>query len=855
MATTMHVVSHTHWDREWYQPFEVFRLRLVDLLDHLLEILDTDPDFVHFSLDAQTIVLEDYLQIRPGERERLTKHIRAGRIAIGPWYQLNDEFLVSGEATVRSLLIGHRIARQFGEPMKVGYLPDQFGNISQMPQILRGFGIDNALMGRGRQLEPGDTMEFWWEAPDGSRVLASLMAYWYNNAQYIPDEPEEAFAYISRLRDTMREKAATDHLLFMNGVDHLEAQPGIGRTIRATQELLAENGCPDRLLHSSLTGYMDGLRRSVEVGRSDLATVKGELRQDRGGACLAGTLSTRTYLKQANDAAQVQLERYAEPLSVFARLNGGTYPADELRYAWKLLMENHPHDSICGCSVDQVHDEMERRFDRVLQVTGVLKDRALDALTGRDRRAGAIPLPCDLHVVNTLNWSRTDPVKVTLEFPLGPPSRGNPQRDDGRRVRALRIVGPDGAEAPYGVTADETLIATVSNPRELPLDQWVQRLSIEFVAANVPPCGVAVYRLLPADAPAARQTSMERCVDVGTYSYDEPVLEDVGDVGDEYLFRSPMNGLRVEHCLACADGWSAQITPVRRTNTTIAELHVPRASVAAARSEETCCLPIRLERTTWAGVDRVEMSLTVENRATDHRLRALFDTAGQAVAAAPFDVVSRNMSEADIASGAAPFHPMTLWVDTPGDEEMPGRTVIAPGIHEYEMRKGANGEPMRVGITLLRCVGQLSGRGDGPGIATPGAQCVGKHTFRIAVHEHHGDWQEAKVWKQAHQFECPLAAVQAPLDEKRERSTSYVRLDPDWLIVTAIKVCEDRDSAIVRFYNPTEAPVDGAGLSVPGSRQWRLVNLNEEPIDGWHEGTEATVQSAAKQIVTVEFGL
>ncbi len=189
---TLHVVSHTHWDREWYLPFQQFRLRLVDLIDRLLHLMDSDPDFRYFNLDAQTIVLEDYLQIKPENRERLENYIHEGRITVGPWYELNDEFLTSGEATVRSLLEGHRIADEFGACMKIGYLPDQFGNISQMPQILRGFGIDNAVVGRGYHLGGHRKMEFWWEAPDGSRVLTSLMAFWYNNAQRFPADPERA---------------------------------------------------------------------------------------------------------------------------------------------------------------------------------------------------------------------------------------------------------------------------------------------------------------------------------------------------------------------------------------------------------------------------------------------------------------------------------------------------------------------------------------------------------------------------------------------------------------------------------------------------------------------------------------
>ena len=172
----LHVVSHTHWDREWYLPFQRFRMRLVDLIDHLLDLLDRDPEFRCFHLDGQTLLLEDYLEIRPENEERLRRHIREGRLLIGPWYKQNDGFLVSGEATIRSLLIGHRIARHFGGVMKVGYLPNQFGNISQMPQILRGFGIESCIFGRGF-LPNGSCMEFIWQGADGSRVLANSLVF------------------------------------------------------------------------------------------------------------------------------------------------------------------------------------------------------------------------------------------------------------------------------------------------------------------------------------------------------------------------------------------------------------------------------------------------------------------------------------------------------------------------------------------------------------------------------------------------------------------------------------------------------------------------------------------------------
>lgn len=147
---TLHlcVISHTHWDREWYMPLELMKIRLVDLIDHCLDILKKEPTY-RFHLDAQTVVLEDYLSIRAGSEQELRQYISEGRLLVGPWYLQNDFYLTSGEATVRNLLVGKQVAEHFGRCEKVGYAPDQFGNISQLPQILRNFGIDNFIFGRG----------------------------------------------------------------------------------------------------------------------------------------------------------------------------------------------------------------------------------------------------------------------------------------------------------------------------------------------------------------------------------------------------------------------------------------------------------------------------------------------------------------------------------------------------------------------------------------------------------------------------------------------------------------------------------------------------------------------------------
>jgi alpha-mannosidase len=425
---TIHLVTHTHWDREWYLTFQQFRLKLVHLVDDLLDILDKDPAFTSFLLDGQTIVLDDYLLMRPDRRGDLEKYIQAGRIIIGPWHILPDEFLVSPEATIRNLLQARRTGQQFGPLMPVGYVPDPFGHIGQMPQILNGFGITSACVQRGLGDEP---CEFWWRAPDGSQVFMAYLRDGYSNAAELPDDNPLLFtSEMRRMRDSLIPFAASGHILLMWGTDHKEASPGASRMVAAAQGQL--DG--DRLVHSSLPAYIEAARADLEGRRPQpgIPFVTGELRSSKRHALLPNVLSTRMWIKQRNRACENLLEKWAEPFSVWASLACGDnippgtlrQPASILRQTWRLLIDNHPHDSICGCSIDQVHDEMRPRFDQVEQIAERITCQSLDALAGVINTVGpfAPDEPGELSpivVFNPTAHSRTDFVSLTFDAPGG----------------------------------------------------------------------------------------------------------------------------------------------------------------------------------------------------------------------------------------------------------------------------------------------------------------------------------------------------------------------------------------------------------------------------------------------------
>jgi mannosylglycerate hydrolase len=420
----IHVVSHTHWDREWYRSFQLFRLKLVHLVDELLDLLEKDPHYKYFMLDGQTIVLDDYLAMRPEKEALLRKHIRKGRIVIGPWHILPDMFLVGPEAHIRNLLQGDLTARKFGPKMMVGYIPDPFGHPGQVPQILRGFGIETACLWRGLEDEPA---EFWWQSPDGSQVLMVYLRDSYSNGASLPAANPSAFAEaLSAAADSLAAHSAVPDTLVMYGTDHMEPPVDTSTAIAYADKQLADT----HVIHSTLPQFVAALQADIDKQKLTLPTVTGELRACKHIHLLPGVLSTRIWIKQRNHASENLLLKWAEPFANWQELVTGKQPAilnqkyEIIHQAWHLLMENHPHDSICGCSIDQVHDEMKVRFDQVDQIGEELARQSLEAIAGAVNTA-AFPKPeieiliSAVIVFNPNSATQTDVVSTAIELPNG----------------------------------------------------------------------------------------------------------------------------------------------------------------------------------------------------------------------------------------------------------------------------------------------------------------------------------------------------------------------------------------------------------------------------------------------------
>jgi membrane-associated phospholipid phosphatase len=672
------VVPHTHWDREWYERFESFRARLVPMVGAMLDLLERDVGFRSFTFDGQTIPLEDHLAVRPADRPRIEALVRADRLLIGPWYVLADLLLVAGESLVRNFQEGLRVAGSFGRASRVAYVADPFGHPAQMPQLLRGFGYDAYVFARGVGDE-GEELgsEFRWEAPSGDRVLASHQVAHYDNAlplvadgvTPVDDVRRRVGKVLPRIMDRTAPYAAGDALLFMVGTDHTpafdrlpDAVDAIGRVAPRTRARIA-----------TLEEFIAALPAPTGVFAGEM--VSGKYRP-----ILRGVNSTRVWIKQENAACERLLLERCEPLDAFA--GGGA--SELVRSLWRTLMENHPHDSICGCSIDAVHDlDMKPRFGRVRSQGERIAGELCATLSG----AGTVPI-----VWSALPWTRDAVVPVngrpTLVgcAPLG--------------------YGPAVRGSTGGVTAPEA--GVIVN----------DRLRVEV-------------------AEDGSFTVTDR--ETGRRSGRQNVLIDEGDRGDEYTFSyaGPLIG---------SAGLTGRRATRVEGDRAVVSVDLTLPLPASLRDDRLARRPdlvdnrVRFVISLDANAGRVDVRTTVTNASRDHRLKAVFETGSRTathLAGAGFAWLERPNRVPRKRGWVEPPTPERCFHDLVAVEANGGGIAVgADGLREYSVQADGGS----IAVTLFRSVGWLS-RGDlperrgdaGPRIETPSAQCLGDMTFRYCV--------------------------------------------------------------------------------------------------------------------------
>ena len=837
----VHLIAHTHWDREWYLPLGALRARLVPMLDGLLAQLETDPRVASFLLDGQTILLEDYLTIRPEQRERVAALVQAGRLGTGPWYVLADEQIPAAESLLRNLLAGRMHLRALGAPEHgVLYSPDAFGHPAVLPALAAEAGLTDAVLWRGlspEQTRGGDLA--WWEGPDGRRVLVyHLPPEGYEIGASLLVAGDALAAAWAAVRARVLPRAATRHVAVFVGADHHAPDPELG----GLASRLAAVDASVEFRSRSLASFFRAARGDL----GDLPLLAGELRWSYGYTwTLQGVHATRAPLKRRNSLVELLLTRLAEPLASLAPHPG---EAAVLRHAWREVLQCHFHDAIGGCCADPVARAMTTRFEDAERAAHEVVTMTLHRLAGHDAdraREGAPTEPM-LVLWNPAARARHGVVLAEVtgfrrDVLVGPPGGRTPRRGrglpafqfgwtaaDGSVLRVApqvleRRVRPDRVDAPrHYPDQDEVDAVRVAFPLPEALEPLAGRL-----VSMMPGDGLALEAFAQAQGRLLWNGRAELALDDdGTAVLQAPgapaalpgllALESELDRGDTYTFcpvrgdrvRRPARAMRVR---VSAPGpfvagleWAVALQAGRG----------PRGRPGRVEAQ------FRVEAVGDSPVLRVR--LTVDNRARDHRLRLRFPT-GLArtgiVAGAQFGTVGRpapgrhpGRYPAETPVATAPAH---RWVAAAQGAR--GLAVFAPGFFEYEWT--ARGDLL---VTLLRAVGELSrddlatrrGHAGWP-TPTPGAQCEGVEVIELGLAAMTEDDLRAperleRWWEDA--FVPPLAvfvrdycATDVPLIDARP-----VALLGEGLVFTAMKPAEDGMGYILRCANLRGEATEGA---------------------------------------------
>lgn len=836
MAGSILLVSHTHWDREWYRTFEAFRSRLVDTVDRVLDQLDEDPGW-SFLLDGQAIVLEDYLQVRPDASERVIAAVRSGRLGVGPWYVQPDSLLPSGESHVRNLLEGRRVTAPFGGCSEVAYAPDSFGHPAQFPQLFAGFGLGPFVYWRGN----GDEIDHLgpihrWIAPDGSEVMTYVLLRGYFSAAGLPADPEVAAAALARGVTDFGELTGAPVVL-MNGVDHMYPQPHTAEVARALE---AGSGVPvSRGLLDELIGAIDA---------TDRAGFSGDLLGGRLSNLLPGVWSSRLPLKLADRRAERALVGWAEPWAALGAALGLADESPSLRTARRAMLANQAHDSIGGCSIDEVHRQMAGRTASAIGLA--------DATTARilERTAGLSPdrhMPwdtsLDLAVFNPSPRTRTDVVRVPLDgFPLYRIS----VTDAGTHPLATAA----GTVVGYEADGQPVRILRSTDPGRVRMVEDLPALDVELLVADVPAFGWRRIRLTTCDVPHDDHLDDGPVIDDGdglrvevaedgTFTVTQhgrsvaglAAVEDRGDRGDTYDFDpvdddpgAQLRDVEIER-RRHASGISRLI--VTRRFTLPAELLADRS----ARSDTPVELTLRTEARVAPGLGRVDLEVSVDNPARDHRLRLLFPTGApveQFHAATTFGVARRSTAPVPHHRW---WHPPTSTFPQQGWVAANGVTIAAPGLPEAEVT--ADGV---IAITLLRAVGWLSHNelrsrpiAAGPTLITPEAQCTDGITASLTV----------RIDPPGEPFAPGITAARAAAEELGLRGvpagptpllapdTSLLDVAPASIALSALKPAEDGDGMVLRVLNPDDGTVEASVGFAVAIGEVSPVRLDETPSE------------------------
>ena len=843
------VVSHTHWDREWYHAAGRFRHRLVALVDELLD--DPPAEGSSFLLDGQAIVLDDYLAVRPERRAELSALLRAGRLEAGPWYVLADELIPSGEALVRNLLAGRDAMRALrADAPPVLYCPDAFGHPAALPDLAAGFGLSVVIAWRGyggRRWPEGDTVR--WRSPSGAEaMLYHLAPDGYELGSSLSVSAPGAAARWRKLEHILAPRAALGVALLPNGADHHARQ----RMQREAVGALAEAARPAVVAESSLREFSEVLLK--HAGERSLPLVEGELRDSYGYTwTLQGTFATRAAQKRENACLERLLLRDVEPWIALARDGGDDRTRALLRATWRTLLEGQPHDTLCGTSVDDVAIALDARHLDVADRASALREDALAGLLGHDAEA-ARGAQADWRPVVVLRNRAARPRGGVVELDLaatvadvavGP---GSATRQGSRRRPPPWSV----AGMSLQILARREQVELTESPRDYPDADLVARATAVGWVDEIAGLAVETRSQGSGGRPSPGAPSPVR---VEGLSLDNGLLRvEVSDAGDVRVL-DLVSGRVIERALALEDETDAGdlYTPAIRDRKPVpsarrvrvvhrgplrGEIALEWRLPAARRGAPSSICRVSLVLDAAAPFLRIRVEGV--NAASDHRLRLCVRTGlrdARTLADAAFHLADRRPltveAEDEAMERAVPTAPLHRYVSRYAADA--GATLFSDGLAEYEGL--ADGS---VVVTLVRAVGMLSRHDlpERPGHVgwpadTPLAQSLGPYRAELALALHGPDGAEQRdaVERMADDVLLPLVGTTLRSNLREPSTVGGLELIGDGLAFGAVMPAREPGWIVLRCVNRRDSEVRGTWRSSRAIAEATIARLDETRLE------------------------
>jgi mannosylglycerate hydrolase len=842
----VHIVPHMHWDREWYFSTEESRILLVNNMEEIMDMLENNPDYPYYVLDGQTAILEDYFAVRPDQKERVKKLVQEGKLIIGPWYTQTDEMVVGGESIVRNLLYGLKDSEEFGQPMMIGYLPDSFGQSSQMPQILNGFDIKYSIFWRGTSERHGtDKTEFYWQSDDGSKVLVQLFPLGYAIGKYLPEDEEKLQERINKYFTVLDRGATTEHIILPNGHDQMPIQKNIFTIIEKLQHLY-----PDREFF--LSKY-ENVFEEIEKNEA-LPTIQGEFLDGKYMRVHRSIYSTRMDIKATNTRIENKITNILEPLASIAYSLGFEYHHGLIELIWKEIMKNHAHDSIGCCCSDKVHREIMNRFFLAEEKTDRLIDfykRKITDSIDTDRKEDR------LTAFNLLPYDRNEVITTTVIT----------------KLPSFTLEDAEGSTILFEVLHKEVIDPGLIDRQIVHYGNYDPFVKYTIqLKDSIPAMGYKTYFVVDAENHMSHTMVEKQTVETNYYIvsvnpngtlkiWDKQLkkefnhvllLENGGDDGDEYDF-SPLPNEK----LIYSDNVKAQVKLVQNQYEAQMDikvrLEVPKNLEKRKANERDSFVDVQWKITIPNHQPMIKVAVKINNQAEDHRLRALIPTG----IASSFSVADNQFGfiKRDVYDQAMEVWEKENWDERPDSiypmlsfvglsDEIHGISVLTNSSREFEI-VGKNYDT--IAITLFRSVGFLGkeemlrrpGRPSGIKLPTPDSQMIGQLELDFALTTHKGSTTEANVGRMAKELTTPIVTYnKLPHDAMKLNpsgiptplSYSFLQETKGHMVLSTLKKAEKEDRFVLRVYNPTEAEKQDSFLVNHAVEDVQEGNLNEKAI-------------------------